>query len=229
MQAIVLGSGRSGTNIALEVLAGNKYFTPTVTIEDKLIFLRHGIVYPDGYLSKTDIEYTPFAMFMHVMQMNPNMRIIWTIRDPRDMALSKIYRGRQSEPWAYDATTLGVIGEIYSMFGFFLKAYTIFNNRIYIVRMEDMLRHTELVVKDMCAWLGIEYNDSMPKFYTRMREKTKTYTSIDLGELEKYKRLDTIYDGYFKDKHDEIKLIFDNISIVTQFFGYTNDNNKNPS
>lgn len=229
MQVIVLGSGRSGTNIAVDMLAGNTYFVPTLSIEDKRIFLRGAIVYPEGYLTKTDIEYTPFATLAPALNYNPDMRIVWTIRDPRDMALSKIYRGRQSENWAYDATTWGCIGNIQMMLGFFLMLTATFGNRVYVVRMEDMLRETEKVAKHICSWLGIEYQEEMIYFYKRMRESSKTYTSIDLNEIEKYKRLDTIFDGYFKDKLEEVNFIFNNIANVTHFLGYINDSDKNPS
>jgi len=220
MQVVVLGTGRSGTNMILETLRGNDIFIPSISVEDKHVFNRGGIIYPDYYLTKSDIEYTPWAMFANAMNLNLDMKIIWAIRDPRDTVLSKLYRGRQSEYWAYDATTWGCIGTMNMAFGFFLMLTSTYSERVYAVRMEDMLLNQEEVVKHMCGWIGIEYKDDMKYFYTRMREKSKGYTNIDLGEIGKYKRLDTIYDGFFKDKHEEVDLIFNNIKYITQFFGY---------
>ena len=75
--------GRSGTNLCLEMLAGNTHLTPTE--EEDRNFFRINSVQEDGTLTKCDVVYYNKDELISTMDTNPNLKLIWTFRDPRDI------------------------------------------------------------------------------------------------------------------------------------------------
>ena len=86
----VIGCGRSGTNMVLEILSGHSALCPTSPDpEDKRFFVR-GRRFPPGYLSKCDTDYGSTESLIALLRLNSRLKIVWTIRDPRDICLSKL-------------------------------------------------------------------------------------------------------------------------------------------
>jgi len=219
--AVVFSSGRSGTNMVCEILSGSKELYPTEPTEDKEVFNRDAI-YRDGYLTKTDTTYCRSYRynFMPVMLRNPAMRIIWTIRDPRDWAMSKLRAGwqRQSD----DATFDGCLADLYHMLDLFKRGRNDFPQRIYPIKMENILLNTVYEIKQLCKWLNIKYDDKMPEFYKRMRHagKRARYDKVDKGQVELWKDWQNVYQGFMTKVDIDIEELFKYLEPITKFFGY---------
>uniref|UniRef100_A0A6H1ZLI8 Putative sulfotransferase domain contining protein n=1 Tax=viral metagenome TaxID=1070528 RepID=A0A6H1ZLI8_9ZZZZ len=218
MKVVVFSAGRSGTNIALEVLRGNPYFLASDPPEDKAVFLRD-MAYPDRYLTKSDATYCrSYSFLKNVMEQNRDMFIVWTVRDPRDMCLSKIRRGfkRGSD----DATFDGCIADLFHMVDLHKRAMNDFKDRIYTIKMENILLDTEPEIKNLCRWLNIEYLEEMKFFYKRMRNKNKKkrYSDIDLSQIKMYRN--QIYTSEVADYGINLVLLFLTIKPIINYFGY---------
>jgi len=215
ISAAVISTGRSGTNLVLEMLAANSYFIPTDPPEMKDIFYR-GTLPTDRFLTKSDTWYCrSHVFFTQMLKMNPSLKIVWSIRHPYDTCMSKIYRGRNTH--ADDASFEGCIADMYHMLAIYQRVR---NERIAIVRMEDTIRDIEKVAKDLCNWLGVEFEEAMKYPYKNMRHagKKERYDKLDTGQIDMWRRKDEIYDGFFKDI--EIEQLFRFMKPIIDFFGY---------
>lgn len=218
---VVFSSGRSGTNMVLSILEASESFYPTEPPEDKEVFKRNAI-YIDGYLTKSDTTYCRSYRynFAPVMLRNPAMRIVWPIRDPRDWAMSKLRAGwkRGSD----DATFEGCIADLYHMLDLFKRARKDFPERIYPIKMEDVILSTVDEIRRLCKWLNISYNDNMLEFYKRVRHSGKRarYNKIDKGQVALWKDWKNVYDGMLTTIDFDIEDLFKQLDHIIQFFGY---------
>ncbi len=230
MSVVVISSGRSGTNMVLEILRGNSYFKPFIAEEDQFLCRRPNEVYPDDYLTKCDTVYMTYPQLKSMLTVNPNMKVVWTIRDPRDLALSKIFRGQPKSEGgdcptlAEDATIEGCLRTIEEMFQIYLKIIKDFPIRILLVKMEDVINDIIRETKRICDFAGIEYNDDMPKFYERMRNpnKIRRYSTLDKNEVKKWNNWETVYNGFFVKKGYDIEDLFKRLKVYIDYFGYAN-------
>lgn len=223
MSVIVFGNGRCGTNVALEILAGHSKLH-SYTVEDKLIF-RNDKIRERWDLTKSDIHYCNWEGFDKKMTLDPDMKIIWCIRDPRDQCMSKIYRGQPGHDCgtlADDARPTGCVDDMNKMFDMYIKAVGKYAGRILTIKMEDMILDIHGSIKRMCDFLDIDVEPDMDKFYLRMRNvhKKKRYKTIDKSQVGLHKRCLTVYDGYFRDKSYTIKTLFDKVDYIREHFGY---------
>ena len=222
---IIYSSGRSGTNLSLEILTGHSYFEPSKQPEDKLLFKRD-IVYPEKYLCKSDTVYCKsFTEFYSFMVKNRDAKIIWTIRQPYDWCLSKLYRGRPLEKrgWkpADDGTIEGCLEDIEHMSDILFNGLYHFKDRILIVKMEDVLRDITKATERMCKFIGIELEDSMLRPWERMRhqgKKERYGNKIHTSQIDLYKDIDKIYGGYFKET--DLSELFEKMLPLCKFFKY---------
>lgn len=224
MAAIVHSAGRTGTNMVLEILRGSSYLEASSMPEDKQLFTRGGTV-PENYLTKCCTVYVPKPELQGAfLEANPHANIIWTIRDPRDMILSKMYRGRfGKEPAQFhdDATEEGVIQNINEMMEcyYYLKEH--YPQRMLVVKMEEVILNLEEETKQMCAFLKIPFERSMFDFVARMRqEEKKKYKTLDKGQLRLHAKLPEVYDGFFQTLEFKVEDFFPKVQFVMDEFGY---------
>lgn len=229
MSTIILSCGRTGTNMLLEILAGSELINSEISpyIEQKIFYERPKL--PSNYLTKSDTHYINTENILwqkivnQMMVKNPDLKILWTIRDLRDCALSKLYRGRdQGSGPADDATFNGCIKDIHKMltiYKFFIKQYP---SRIKLVKMEDVIINFKETIEGVCNFIGIPYEEEKMKDFTgRYRTKEKQrYKTIDKSQVELYKRVDEIYDGYFKTADINLDLLFEKLKIYLEVFEY---------
>lgn len=228
MSVIVIGCGRSGTNMALEILSGSTELKATSQVEDKN-FTKHKTKVPDNYLSKCDTCYCTTKSLKSALQIHDNIKIIWTIRNPKDMCLSKLKRGLPISDGgdckgtiADDATYDGCIKDIEHMYNLYREISKDYSDRIVLIKMENLILNLEHEVKKICQKLGIKFNHKMLDFTSRMRNehKKKRYgNNIDKSQVDLWKNYKTIYNGFFKDA-DYIESLFNKVSYITKYFGY---------
>jgi hypothetical protein len=173
MSVVVLSCGRTGTNIALEMLRGNSNLKASQIVENKGL-TKPVKLYPNNYLTKCDTVYVETDEMVNLLETNPNMKIIWTIRDPRDVMMCKIRRGQPNTEgrgnWVSDdGTPEGAEDDMRVMLSMYSHLIEVVPEKIMLVRMEDMITNTEKTAKKMCEFLGIDFEEEMTNFPNRMR------------------------------------------------------------
>jgi hypothetical protein len=223
MPTIVYSSGRSGTNIVLEILRGSKELQATEHIEEKGVFTR-AIRMDENYLTKADTHYTPSPSDQErFMVLMPTARIVWVIRDPRDMALSKIRRGTIGDLKADDATGAGCLRDLNHMYECYLWLKEHCPSRLHVVKMEDILLDLAPTVKEMCDFLGIKMTGKMLDYIGRFRHKK--YKAIYEGKVDKsrialWTDWEESYGGFFKTEPADMPYIFEKLAPIIKEFGY---------
>jgi len=230
---VILSSGRSGTNLILEMFTECNDYTPTQYPEDKEVFKRT-IQYPERYLCKSDTNYIEhYRELKDFMVKNKHVQVLFTFRHLYDWVLSKLYRVRplKRRGWrsADDATTDVCIADMQKMFHLYKLLIHDFPLKVLTVRMEDVLTDIEKEAKRMCGFLCIPYNKSMTTPHLRMRHegKKRRYHTLDKSQIKLYKKFDTIYDGYFKDKKKAgNRKIYKSVEPIIEEFEYDKTYNQ---
>jgi hypothetical protein len=219
---VVCGCGRSGTNVVLELLRGNPIFNASEPEEDKLVFSRYRKIEP-GYLTKCDTVYFELEHATNALSVYPFLNIVWTIRDPRDMIMSKLRRGIPEDKggdckgYASDSTVSGAIEDIQRAVFFYQGLKSEFGNRIQLVKMEDVLENPMLVSESLCRWLDIKHYKGMIYFWKRMRNKHKSqrYKDIDKSQISMFKNWRGYEDSWFLKSGLDLSNIFKKQEVVT--------------
>jgi len=227
MGAVVIGAGRSGTNIVLEILRASPELKASREPENRKLF-REKRMYPETYLTKCDTCRMTYGGFKRLLNWNQHIKVIWTIRDPRDMIMSKLKRGVPLEAggdcrgFADDSTIEGAIADLRSMTDHYKDAIEHFGDRTKLWKMEDVLKHTEKETMRLCEFVGIEYHPKMCEFWKNMRDgkKRKRYHSKDMSQIAMWKNWRTAYDGWLKDRGFELGPVFEKIKDIVEFWKY---------
>lgn len=225
MRVIVAGCGRSGSNMAKEILALSPDLS-TVGYINRRIFL--GDVPKPGTIVKIieTIGYNANQMLM-LLKHYKDIKVIWPIRDPRDIMLSMMFR-------EVDISVGGdVVGgkdippnqafeEILKMRSIYDATIKEFPNRIHLFRMENAILNFEKEVSKACNFLGIRYDEKMkefPKYYSN-HNKRKRYKKIDTNEVAKWKHWGTVYNNYFTKRNLNMQKWFDKLKEIIVYFNY---------
>jgi hypothetical protein len=228
MPVLILGCGRTGTNMTLESLRASHLLKATTPAEDKTLF-RCPRRLQDTYLSKCDTCYIDdLDQVSVVLDNNPELLILWTIRDIRDCAMSKIFRGQPGNDvgqLADDASFDGCIADIAWMSKIYRHITTHYSERIKLVKMENVILNYEVTMNDVCEFCNIPYVQEMKNFTSRYRgsvkqTKGKRYNGIDKSQVSLYKRATSVYDGFFKTHDLDLDLLFLDLDKDLELFGY---------
>lgn len=225
-QTLVLSSGRSGTNMVLEVLTAHPGYYPYPGVEDKTVISNPRELHYQ-YLAKSDTTYIDnLESIQTLLSLNPELRLVWPVRHPYDWAMSKLRRGQPksqggdgSEQIADDATVEGCISDFEHM----LECFYIGDK--HLVRMEDLILNTEHTIRELCEYLDIPFNPNMMSFPSRIRNADKRARygdKLDTSQVDLYKRVDEVYDGYFRDKRDQLDQVWESKAVqqMIELFGY---------
>lgn len=233
MSFIVTGCGRSGTNMALEILSGNKQLVADTQVENKMAFKTP--VNDKSYLTKCDTLYFEYPDLKSALESVDHMMIVWCIRDPRDICLSHIRRGESVDkggdcPKACPTSTPeGAISNIERMSSIYKQLVSEFPERVYLFRMEDFILDLEAKTKEMCEALSLPYNVKMLDFMDRMRnpqKKQRYKKTVDKSQIAIWKNWRTAYDGYFQTKQFDIEKLFQDLDSYIEYFGYKESSNE---
>jgi len=221
---VVFSCGRTGTNLVLEILSGSDILIPTLTPEDRYLFIRENnkFIYPEDYLTKSDSIYcTSYGHFGNFMTNNPTAKIIWTIRHPFDTAMSKVRRGF---PDAADASLKGCVKDMCWMEYLYNEANCEFPDRVLTIKMEDVLLNIEKETQKMCNFLNIPFEDEMVRPWERMRHpgKRERYPGkLYTDQIDMYLNWRTVYDGFLVNNIDFNMLeLFKKIESLVYMFSY---------
>lgn len=228
MATTVIGTGRSGTNMTLEILRGNSFFQASKDPENKFLFQKPQI-YSNDYLTKCDTYYCSSTNEIDkLIQYNPNIKIIWTIRDPRDIILSKIRRGQprnkggDCKKLSDDGTPKGCIKNMEHMFSCYQHIKKYYPSKMMLVKMEDIINSLENTTKKMCYFIEIDYEPLMCDFADRIRVQVKKdrYKQLDKNQVEIWRNWQTSYNGFFVENNYQIDTLFNQIQYLIDYFNY---------
>lgn len=224
---VVFGPGRSGTNLVLEILSGSKELLPTLEPETKDFFANpECIEFREDYVTKCDTLYcNNFGVLGTYLKDHPHLRIIYTIRHPFDLAVSKLLRGWASK--SADASFGECLTDIYWAAHLHHEATNEFPDKILTVKLEDVLLDIETEARRICEFLKISFEYRMCRPYDRMRiiNKYKRYgDKIDKSQIDIYKRWKELNDGFLVKELDfNMEDLFDKIIQVVNYFGYKDE------
>jgi hypothetical protein len=217
---LITGPGHSGGNWVTEICRSTGVYNFTDVIEDRSIMYRPKLY--DGYATKitTDFPGINWISFSNLLSMYEDLKIIFTFRHPLDNCLSKIVRGMPMEgnepfkdliEFSYEATMDGSVKSIeYAFLTLNTLGLTEFSDRVTSVRLESLINNEKSVVEYICDFIGIDYKDEFLGGYERTNNKwqIKRYDGkLDTSQIDMYKRWDTIYNGFYKNRRDIIDRI----------------------
>jgi len=225
----VIGCGRSGTNMVLEILSGHTQLSPTTPDpEDKRLFVPGRRLSP-RYLTKCDTHYGSVDALGKLVNLNTRLKIIWTIRDPRDICLSKLRRGvtidqgGDCEVAAEDSTDSGCINSIVKMADMHRFVIDRCPERVMTVRMENVIEDVEKEARRLSTFLELEFERPMCEFPSRMRneqKKSRYGNLVDSSQVGIWRDLQTAYGGYFSARSSRVLSMFSELEEIIRYFDY---------
>jgi hypothetical protein len=222
MGAMVLSSGRSGTNLLLAMLSSHEFFTPLgPNPEDKQCWFTQNPKVPVSYLSKSDTHYIiNFDSLSYFLNTNPHVKILWTLRDPRDWAMSKVRRGIERD--SYDSTFEGCVADMYHMFRLYKQLGQYAPDRIKTVKMEYLINNPTKELKEVCEFLNINYTEDMLDFRHNIKKKKlkDRYKVLDTSQIGLYKKWQKAYDGFLTQIPFNMEDLFAFLNPLTLYFKY---------
>ena len=100
-----------------------------------------------------------------IKRLFPNAKILFCIRDPRDVVLSCFRHGFTMNANMYEYTDIFRLARLYSLTMDCASAYfETLKPQYYLHKHEDLVEHFEEKSKALCAFLGVDYNQNMQNF-----------------------------------------------------------------
>lgn len=121
-------------------------------------------------------------------------KIIITIRDPRDIILSRI-KAKWSSKWPFFFQILIVYSQL-KMYNKFMSKIDDSSSYIHTVKYEDLILFPDKIICDICGFLNIKYEKEMLDYKksskrlvskNEMEWKTKTLQNLDKKNFNKWK------------------------------------------
>lgn len=227
MSVLILSCGRTGTNLLLEIMRGSSHLSATEEPEDAFLFRRPRRL-SEKYLSKCDTYYIDGnEQVANILEKNPELKVLWTIRNIKDMIMSKIVRGQPNQDgnqtMADDATMKGCVEDICHMFEIYQFINSNFPDRIKVVKMEDVILDFKNTIESICNFIGIPYEENMMNFEQRMRNKFKAqrYKGLDKSQIDLWKNIESYENGFFINHREyNLPLLFEKTEHIKKYFNY---------
>ena len=100
-----------------------------------------------------------------IARLFPRAKILFSERDPRDVVFSCFRRCFAMNPAMYQFVTLQGAATFYDKVMSLVKEYRrIIPNTLYVARYESLIEDFERECRQICAFLGVEWNESMGDF-----------------------------------------------------------------
>ncbi len=116
----------------------------------------------------------------YILEHFADARFVLLVRDPRDMAFC----------WKDSGFPNGIIGAAKTWQNDQLESIRIYSylsdfSRMHIAKFEDILRNSEDTVRQICAFLEVEYSDSMLRFYEHENVRKNAASNFAWSDLAK--------------------------------------------
>ena len=227
MKILVTGCGRSCTNWVSEIVKATKKFNWVGIPEDRNLFNRMHL--PDGYATKLAVEHPTFteSNLRALGEINPDLRILWSVKHPVANVMAKIYRGRPAseggdkvtENVSADGTIETAIAAIRKSYDLILKVPV----QTMIVKVEELILRRSHMRKAFAEFLDVyptkvhlEAQENTPNKYHSERYGDK----VDKAQADIYTNWEEAYEGYFADKEELIEQAKAELQDVAKIFEY---------
>lgn len=108
-----------------------------------------------------------------------------------------------------DHLAAGAIQAVKNMYQIYFLCKSQHSDRVYEIKMEDMILDRKKIRKEFSEWIGIDYDGKDPDFWNKSQKPS--HITRYKGELAKnidlYKDLETNYNGCFKEHQDLVDKI----------------------
>ena len=232
MSVLVLGTGRSGSTMLVTALAQSPDLQNNNQLFDEKDITSQSLVQhlnDKSFVCKTNTAYffNDINSFHNTLNRAQNTKVVFIVRHPYDMAMSKVYRGRQHP----EAASPFHINEADFQYCWLqikwmtcVYDYVKLNSSVIdltYVKMEDLILDFENTMKDVSNFCGIQYDDKMADFcnFYKNKDKASRYSNIDKSQIDMWKRIDTVYDGHFNGD-SEFKSFLRTLNPIAEKFGY---------
>lgn len=207
MRILVSGMGRGGTCLLTEVVRGLELVEFTVALEDRRFF-KYGRL-PASYGTKLTPEFSTFTLvsITRLMKRYADFYIVFSLRHPIDVFMSKIFRGQKQFKESGDGTSNVALDMIEKFHLIYKTMLTRYSNRVLAVKMEELILHPNWEVKRIAKFFKVVPTQTAFDFfkYNRNRFQQNRYKGqLDTSQVGIHKRWETVYDGFFKDKQNDI-------------------------
>lgn len=229
-KVLISGAGRSGTNWLTEIVRASDEFKFTEAVEDRNLFNYESL--PGQYGTKLATENKGFNWknMDKMMDKNKTLKVLFSVRHPVDLCMAKIKRGQPSSQGgdgsnklAPDATVNGSIKAAKKMYKLSKKLKEKYPDRVMFVKLEDLIENTENEVKKIARFLGTGINDKMlnAQAFNRNTHHQKRYGGeIDKSQRNLFKRWNSVYNEFFKDKKDDLTKICNETKHIVEWMNY---------
>jgi tetratricopeptide (TPR) repeat protein len=107
-----------------------------------------------------------------IARLFPEARILFAIRDPRDVVFSCFRRQFAMSAPMYQLLTLdGAAGFYAASFAFAKRALPLLGLATHVVRHEHLVENFDAEARSVCAFLGLEWHEGMRGFAARSRDR----------------------------------------------------------
>ena len=230
MSVLIVGAGRTGTNMLLEIMAGSgqlRAFRPWIDVAPEFLNKYPDLI-NDKFISKCDtIGIESLEHLDKFINDNSELKILFTVRDWRDASLSKIYRGQSGKDgnknMAADASVEGCLIDIFWSKVVYDYLKQKIPNRVKLVKMEDIILNSTGTIKDVCKFCEIPYEEDMLNFndrYGNPYKKERYKKGFDKKQVGLYKRTNELYDGFFKTHNVDLDFLFNELGQFLDYYDY---------
>lgn len=246
-KVLITGIGNSGTNVVTEVVRASGYFNFTEFVEDRMSWQPFGaglvllLTHKYGAKMACQRPYFNVADFDRNMEKFPNLRVLVSLRHPLDTSLSNIYRelpivmGGDSkenrvENVCTDENRIDGLIKVWNEERAPVLAHILGKHRksgrVIAVRLEDLINSPVVITQGIATWLEVDYNDEMSNPWDKVRhagQKARYNGVLDKSQIEKYKRWDEAYNGFYSDKQELVIRLAKGLAPIASYFGYETD------
>ena len=215
MRILVSGTGHGGTCLLVEAVRGLDLVRFTSGVEDREFFKY--VVLPENYGTKlvTDHPFFSLSGLTRFMNRHLDLHIVFSLRHPLDVFMSKIVRGqkasdggdRKGEWISDDGTPDMAIDRIVKFHLIYKEMVRLHPDRVISVNLENLILTPKQVVGRIAEFFKVKPTEQALTFYKYNRNKYHRHRykgCLDTSTVNLYRNWETAYDGFFKDKHDDI-------------------------
>jgi len=227
MRILITGTGRSGTTLLREVVVGldvARFYCGRYSKEEDWGFFKYKEL-PENYMTKIATPNPPnptrdynIENLIKYMEKYDDLYLLFSIRHPIDTCMSKIVRGQKHsdgghkywEEISVDGTVKGAILSVNSMRKIYDAIKNYYPQRVLAVRMESLILNSIKTIEEIAEFLHCKITKRSLVFYLYNSNpyQFRDYgTDLDQTHVNLHEKWQTAYNGYFKDKEQDIKML----------------------